>query len=105
MCKTSTGSSISAVRALFDVKKVLLRGLDEAAAAEPPGGSFSYADFIFTLLQAQQMTPDQKVRAKNRRAYLLTSIRAILKLILNTFKNLPALLHVFFIVFNIIIIS
>lgn len=87
MCKTSTGSSISAVQALFDVKKVLLRGLDEAAAAEPPGGSFSYADFIFTLLQAQQMTPDQKVRAKNRRAYLLTSIRAILKFILNTFKN------------------
>lgn len=68
-------------------KNVLLRGLDEVAAAEPTGRLFSYACFIFTLLQVWQMTPDLKVRAKNRHAYLLKSIRAILKFILNTFKS------------------
>lgn len=38
------------LRHLFDVKKVpdvLLRGLEEVAAAEPTGGSFSYACFFF----------------------------------------------------------
>lgn len=33
------------------------------------------------------MTPDLKVRAKYRRAYLLKSIRAMLKFILDAFKS------------------
>ena len=38
------------------------------------------------------MTPDLKVRAKNRGTYLLKSIETILKCILNTFKQVFLLL-------------